>query len=286
MRGVVVVGIVIAGILWGCAGAPARGGQAVDATGRKLFEQSFEPPYPPTPPNGTLTRATRVTLDPGRRVLTVEFTGANAYLDSDGCSRDYSAWAGMTAAGLEVAIVELGRIHLVPVSCLGAGYLHTHRLVLPTRYDGVAVVDRAGGTHLVGEPAALATLASFPAGWSVVHEEAGCCGTEPPVWVRVYAAAPVAEPMQEGAGTLVFHQALGLSDEWDTWRAQKSQDRGGHPEAATMGGLPVTVWVDPTTGELLLAWDQGGRSFGLVGNSADMTVEELIGYAESLEAPS
>ena len=274
--------LVLAAALGACGNVVAPGGGAVDKTGRKLLEQTFGPPYPPEPPRGRLVHIDRATIDPAREVLTVGFTGANGFLGGDGCSKDYTAWANINAEALQIAIVELEHVQLLPVSCLGLGFLHTHHLQLPGRFAGIEVVDRGGGTFLVGQPEDAANLAHVPPGWFVVHEEAGCCGTDPPVWVRVYSASPVGEPPHEGPGRLAFYQAFGLTDEWQIWRAEKSEGRGGHPESVTMRGEAATVWVDDTAGELLLAWEQGGRSYALIGNSADMTVEELVGYAESL----
>jgi hypothetical protein len=282
---VALLAILFVAALAGCT-AKAPGGDAVDETHRRLLEQSYEPPYPVGPPPGRPVHIDRATLDPSREVLTVEFIGGNGYLESDGCSEDYTAWVGGTVDRLEVAVVEIDHIRIDFVACLGLGFPHTYHLRLPDRYDGAEVFDHWGATHLVGQPNEAATLARVPDGWSVVLEEAGCCGTEPPVWVQVYSAVPVGEPPHEGPGRLVLYEAFGISDEWSGLRAEKSEGRGGHPEAVTMHGESVTVWVDEASGELLLAWTQDGRSYGLIGNLADMSVDDLTGFAESLTATS
>jgi hypothetical protein len=49
-----------------------------------------------------------------------------------------------------------------------------------------------------------------------------------------------------------------------------------------MNGHPAEVWLDGTTGELLLGWTLPGKSEVLVGNAADFTVAQLVKSAESV----
>ena len=254
---------------------------------RKLQEQTFSPPYPAAQPGGRLNWIGRARLDDARLVLTVEFTGSKGYLESDLCSEDYTAWVGGTNARLEVAIVQVE--HFRPnlgVACTLEGYGYTFHLGLPQRYEGVEVLDRGGGegrggTLFVGPPGDVANLAHVPDGWKLVRSEQEYAG-EPATWTQVYAAADVAEQPFEGQGRLVLYQAFGIAGEWSDLRAVKSEGRGGHAERVTFRGAPADVWVDPDSGELLLAWDLAGRSYGLIGNAADMTALELVEYAESL----
>jgi hypothetical protein len=49
-----------------------------------------------------------------------------------------------------------------------------------------------------------------------------------------------------------------------------------------VSGEPAEVWVDPSSGELLLGWTIRGKSEVLVGNAVDFTVASLVDSAESV----
>ena len=130
-----------------------------------------------------------------------------------------------------------------------------------------------------------ATLKLLPDGWVLASSDQQCCGGNPPIWMQIYAREgdEVGLP-PTGPGRLVLYQAFGLTPEWLETGALKFEGRGGRQEPATFHGGPAKVWVDPE-GEMLFAWDSGGRSYGLIGNQADMTVDELVEYAASLAVP-
>ena len=251
---------------------------------REPQEQQFGPGYPAAVPIGRLVRIDGATLSADGKVLAVRFVGGMAYLASDPCSSDYEPWLAANGNELDVAIVEVdrpGQAQLGPnMGCRLMGFGHTYHLLLDEPFTGTTVNDRGGGTLFVATPPGTLRLARPPDGWSAqrgFEQEPG----PPPIWVEIYAAHPVGSDW-EGPGQLVLYQAFGIVGEWSKIRAIKSEDRGGHPVAVTMNGQPATVWVDEASGELLLAWERDGQSLGLVGNTTDMTPQELARFAESV----
>jgi hypothetical protein len=272
-------------VVAGC-GSVVPGGVEID--GRKSREQSFSPPYAAVAPGGRPNWISSASLNEDKSVLTVEFVGAKGYLESDACSTDYTGWIGGTADRLEVLVAEVTHVHLgPPVACTAEGYRWTFHFTLPQPYEGTEVIDRAdhGGVLLVGTPPDAATLRMLPDGWVLASGEPQCCGGDPPTWVQIYAPAgtAVGDP-PEGEGRLVLYQTFGLSPEWTETGAAKWEGRGGHKQAVTVKGILADVWIDPD-GEMLLAFDFDGRSYGLIGNLADMTVADFVRYAESVAVP-
>jgi len=252
---------------------------------REPQEQQFGPAYPAAVPIGRrLVRIDAATLSADQKVLTVSFAGSKGFLASDPCSADYEPWLAPDGDELDVAIVEVdrpGQVQLGPnTACTLVGYGHTYHLLLGEPFTGTTVNDRGGGTLFVAAPAGTFRVTRLPDGWSAQHGFALEPGP-PPIWAEIYSAAPVGNDW-EGPGRLVLYQAFGIVGEWSETRSTKSEDRGGHPVAVTMNGESATVWVDDASGELLVAWEIGGRSLGLIGNAADMTPQDLVSYAESV----
>ena len=272
-------------VLAGCGG-PVTG--AVDADGRKSREQSFSPPYAAQPPGGRTSWISSAELSADKTVLTVQFVGGNGYLDSDSCSMDYTGWVGGAPDRLEVVVVEVVHIRAgLFGACTGEGYGWTFHFTLPAPYLGTEVIDRAehGGVLLVGTPPDAASLSVLPDGWALAAAHPQCCGGNPPTWVQIYSLAGAAvDNPPAGPGRLVLYQTFGISTEWTETGALKWEGRGGHKRAVTVFGTPAFVWIDPD-GEMLLAFDVDGRSYGLIGNLADMTAADLVRYAESLSVP-
>jgi hypothetical protein len=264
--------------------------QPIDESQRKPQEQSWGPNYPAQAPGGRRDRIDSASLSPDLTVLTIGFVGGPGFHVADPCSTDYQPWVGPNGDELDATVVEIAHPEQPPLGfnegCSAVGYVYQFHLTLPAPFTGTTINELAqGGTLLVGAPPSIATIAAadLPAGWSrqqSISQEPG----PPPIWIQVFAAAPV-EPPLEGPGRLVLYQALGISPEWTDTRALKSQERGGAPISVTLHGQKTPLWVDKSTGELLLGWDLDGNSFGLIGNSADLTQSQLVSIAEGITIP-
>lgn len=268
----------IAGCSQGTAGLGA-------GASREPSEQSFGPTYPAQPPAGRAVRIDRAALSDDKRTLTVDFVGGPPYLASDPCSQDYEPWLAAHGEALDATVVEVAREHVATFGpnqgCTLEGHPQTYHLALPSPFAGTTVNDLAGGTLYVARPAGLATAGWVPPNWSLqrsFEQEPG----PPPIWVQVYAATDVGDGPVEGPGQVVLYQAFGLIGEWSDVRAEKARERGATPVAVKVNGEPQTLWRDPTSGELDLGWTLGGKSFGVVGNSADLTNDGLVKIAEGV----
>ena len=282
----IVTGLALAaGTVAACTGGPRAQAGEPGASDSGL-ERIFGPEYPARPPEGRTVRIDRATLSADRQVLTVEFVGGKAFDPADPCSEAYEPWVGPDGPELAVAIVELPQ-GLSPFgrSCTAVGYVHTYGLRLLDPFGGTTVNDAGGGALLVGARPDTAAPEHLPDGWTLrqsVAQEPG----PPPTWIAVYATGDIArEPPFEGPGRLVLYQAFGATGEWSDTRAEKSRERGGRPISVTVSGQHTTVWDDPSTGELLLAWMLDGRSMALVGNRADLSPDELVRIAEGVRIP-
>ncbi len=277
--------------LAGCAYTQAT--PPVDAataiTIRLPLTQAFGPDYPAVAPDGRPVRIDRAELSHDQRTLTVQFVGGEGYLASDACSSDYVPWLAARADELDVAVVAVRheqQATLPPnTSCRLVGFSHTFHLALPNPFAGTRVNDVTGGIFFVFGPQDLATIVDLPDGWSQVRtfqQEPG----PPPIWVQVFAIGDVAKDApDEGPGHVVLFQAFGESAEWTDTRAEKARERGATSSPVTVNGEERPLWSDAASGELLLAWKLAERSLGLVGNSADMTADELVDVAQSVAVP-
>jgi hypothetical protein len=275
----------VAGAVAGCTGGPGAQGGEPGASDSGL-ERVFGPVYPARPAEGRTVRIDRATLSADRLLLTVEFVGGKSFDPTNPCSEAYEPWVGSGEPELAVAIVELPHgLSVFGRSCTSEGYLHTYGLRLRDPFPGTTVDDAGGGTLLVGARPDTAAPERLPDGWAVRLAQAEEPGP-PPIWVAVYAPAPIAaEPPFEGPGRIVLYQAFGVTGEWSDTRAEKSRERGGRPIAVTVSGQRIALWDDPGTGELLLAWTLDGRSMALVGNRADLSPDELVRIAEGVRIP-
>jgi hypothetical protein len=161
-------------------------------------------------------------------------------------------------------------------ACPAVGHRYTFHLLLPTPFAGSTVHDLAGGTLWVRPPPGLVEPQALPSGWQL-----GWSGDEPaaqpPLWVRVYAPADSkVAGSNGGAGQLDFYQAFGAATQI-----------GGGPERRTVqiGGSPGVLLREPASGELLLQWMVGSNGVALVGNEADMTLDQLLGIAAAMKPP-
>ena len=260
-------------------GAPGPG--TPEAT-REPSEQSFGPTYPAQPPDGRRVRIDTASLSQDKLKVTITFVGGPPYLPSDPCSADYEPWVATRGDTLDVVVAEILREHTVTSqTCPAIGIEHVYHLALAAPFVGTTVKGLGGGTFYVVPPAGLALASRLPRGWTLQRSFEQDPGP-PPIWVQVYAATTVADGPIEGPGSLVLYEAFGLIGEWSDVRAEKARERGATQLPVHVNGAPEVLWQDGASGELLLSWTLDGASFGLVGNTADMTADQLVSIAEGV----
>jgi hypothetical protein len=99
---------------------------------------------------------------------------------------------------------------------------------------------------------------------------------------RVYGPDEIAIPPAEGPGRLAFYETFPADEAYLESRIEASRKHGGRAQAVVVNGDSAEVWLDETTGELLLGWTLPGKSEVLVANTADFTVAQLVKAAESV----
>jgi hypothetical protein len=99
---------------------------------------------------------------------------------------------------------------------------------------------------------------------------------------RVYGPGGIASPPVEGPGRLAFYETFPADEAYLESRIEASRKHGGRAQAVVVNGHAAEVWLDETTGELLLGWTLPGKSEVLVANTADFTVAQLVTSAESI----
>jgi hypothetical protein len=99
---------------------------------------------------------------------------------------------------------------------------------------------------------------------------------------RVYGPDDITVPPTEGPGRLVLYETVPADERYLESRIEASRQHGGRAHAVVVNGEPAEVWLDETTGELLLGWTLPGKSEVLVANSADFTIAQLVKSAESV----
>ena len=244
----------------------------------KPYEQTFGPGYPAEPPAGRRTRVDDATISGDGRTLTLGFTGGLAYTPADFCSTDYAPWVAPAGRDLQVAV------ELVPHPdqatappnglCNAGGHRYTFHLLLLASFAGSTVHDLSGGTLWVRPPPGLVEPQSLPPGWQVrwAGDESAA---QPPLWVRVYApAGSHVSGSNAGRGQLDLYQAFGAATQI-----------GGGPERSTVqiGASPGVLLREPASGELLVQWMVGSDGVALVGNEADMTLDQLLAIASAIK---
>jgi hypothetical protein len=121
----------------------------------------------------------------------------------------------------------------------------------------------------------------LPGGWSYK------VGLDAPVGFpntagRVYGPDKIAIPPAEGPGRLAFYETFPADEAYLASRIEASRNHGGRAKAVAVNRDAAEVWIDETTGELLLGWTLPGKSEVLVANTADFTVAQLVKSAESV----
>jgi hypothetical protein len=98
----------------------------------------------------------------------------------------------------------------------------------------------------------------------------------------VYGPDEITVPPAEGPKRLAFYETLPADESYLESRIEASRKHGGRTQAVVVNGDAAEVWLDETTGELLLGWTLPGKSEVLVANTADFTVTQLVKSAESV----
>jgi hypothetical protein len=99
---------------------------------------------------------------------------------------------------------------------------------------------------------------------------------------RVFGPDGIAILPDEGPGRVAFYETFPADEAYLESRIEASRKRGGRAQAVVLNGHSAEVWLDETTGELLLGWILPGKSEVLVANTADFTVAQLVKSAESV----
>ena len=258
--------------------AACSAGPGAQAPSPKPYEQTFGPDYPAQPPAGQLTRVDDASISADGRTLTLGFTGGLAYTPADFCSTDYAPWAAAVGADLQVAVALVSHPDQATAppngACADVGHGYTFHLLLPAPFTSSTVHDLAGGTLWVRPPAGLVEPASLPAGWQL-RWSGDEPAAEPPLWARVYAPASSHVTGDNGGrGQPDLYQAFGAATQI-----------GGGPVRTTVqvAGSPGVLLREPATGEMLLQWMVGPDGVALVGNEADMTLDQLLAIAAAVK---
>ena len=98
----------------------------------------------------------------------------------------------------------------------------------------------------------------------------------------IYGPPGISVPPDEGPHRLVLYETFPRSDVYFSHRIEQSRNRGGVSVAVTVCGEATDVWVDGSSGELVLGWTDRNKSDVLVGNTADFTVGSLVDSAEGV----
>ena len=120
-----------------------------------------------------------------------------------------------------------------------------------------------------------------PDGWSYEIGLAAPAGF-PNTSGQVYGPDEIAVPPDEGPGRLALYETFPADEAYLESRIEASRKHGGRAQAVVVNGDAAEVWLDETTGDLLLGWTLPGKSEFLVANTADFTVAQLVKSAESV----
>jgi hypothetical protein len=159
--------------------------------------------------------------------------------------------------------IQVNGVRVAPVPTMTA---------LPTPTPGCV---RQGITALHGVVEAL------PDGWSD-QAEITAVPAFPNTSGEVYGPVGVAVPPDEGPGRLALYETFPANDAYLKSRIDQSRTRGGTSIAVTVCGEATEVWRDASRGELVLGWTDRDKRDVLVGNSADMSIQQLVDSAESV----
>lgn len=163
--------------LAGC-GAPVDDSDPPSVAPPSPFQRVFGPAFRPVPPAAGRLTIDGVVLARDRRSIVVSFIGGKAYKQTDPCSVDDEAWAGLDGDTLAVTVAKVAHSEQARgdgnVLCTmeGHGYLFT--IALPAAFLGREVIDLASGPLWIPPPETVAELTTLPPDWvltSVNSEE-------------------------------------------------------------------------------------------------------------------
>jgi len=121
-----------------------------------------------------------------------------------------------------------------------------------------------------------------PDGWFDQTPDGAAVTDFPKTVIQVYAPTEVEGPPYEGPHRLVLYESFPANDAYFESRIERSRASGGEPVDVTVCGETTQVWVDESSGELVVGWTDRDKSDVLVANTADFTVQGLVDSAESV----
>jgi hypothetical protein len=245
---------------------------------QKPYEATFGPAFGARPASGSLTRIQDAVISEDGLLLTITFVGGSGFTADGFCSTDYAPWVAENGEALDaaVAVVPHPEQATAPpnAGCADVGFGYTFHLLLPRPFVGSTIHDLAGGTLWVREPTGLVTPGVLPPGWQLQLSEDEP-EAQPPLWARVYAPdGTKVEAPNRGAGQLDLYQAFGAA----TKIGGGSERRG-----IRINGSAAVLLHDPGLGEWLLQWVVAGDGVALVGNEADLTLDQMLEIARAVE---
>jgi len=215
----------------------------------------------------------------------------------------------MTRAPRGVSLARCMRDRLPRPKRRGADLLPTAMLAIVATLVGCTLMIESSPTAAVPTPTSLVptdpspssiSLATFasplasldgdvftgvadvrPDGWSLIDIYFELSGFPDTTW-EVYGPDGAAVPPIEGADRLVLYETIPADDPYLRSRVESSRQQGGRPIAVEVLGKPAEVWLNGSTGELVLGWTLPGKSEVLVANTANVTVQQLVDSAEGV----
>jgi len=118
-----------------------------------------------------------------------------------------------------------------------------------------------------------------PDGWSD-QTEIAALPDFPKTSERVYGPEGATVPPDEGPGRLALFETFPASNVDFKSRIEQSRKRDGKPIAVAVCGEATVVWLDESTGELVVGWTDRNKSDVLIANTADFSVQGLVDSAE------
>ena len=128
-------------------------------------------------------------------------------------------------------------------------------------------------------PALVGIVDLRPEHWTLLANGPGVAGYPETQW-QAYGLGGATVPPREGPGRLALYETFSARDPFFVSRVDQLRNAGATSTPATVCGVQTEVWVDQTTGELLVGWTDRGKTDVLVANTADFTVQQLIDSAE------
>lgn len=193
---------------------------------------------------------------------------------SDPSTAEVNVYGDVDIAGLTVAI------DLTEPSSPTPSALPTPSAIASTGPSIAPAATTQPGCVRDGSHARPGVVDSRPAGWSYLT------GISPAGFAKtagvIYGPDGVAVPPDEGPNRLALYETFSTDTAYLKSRIEQSRRHGARPVAVEVCGESAEVWVNESTGELLLGWIDRDKSEVLVANTADFTVAELVRSAETV----